>query len=308
MAARTRQRGSALLIALIAVALATLLAVGLLERTQRDLARMEAVLANERSWQYALGMEALVRRLLAQAQAEGLNPSELAGRWTEPFAVPGGHVQGRLIDQQGRFNLNALASPDRALATAAQTRLIRLLERIGLPRSIAPELSEWVVGTGDALGRSVSVGEAWYGSQDPAYRIPGLPLAHVSELRWLRSVDAEVYQRLLPHVTALPETSLRVNVNAATPEVLAALIEGLELEQARRILADVPFSDLAQLAAHPLIAGRMTPELQVHLGLNSLWYLLQARVVLGGVERDYHRLIHRDGSGYDFRYFSQGSP
>lgn len=302
------QRGSALLIALIAVAVATLLALGLLERSQRDLARTESVLANERAWQYALGIDALVDRLLSRALAEGLDPEALVGQWTEPFAVPGGHVQGRLIDQQGRFNLNALAAPDPALARHAETRLIRLLETLGLPRAIAPELSEWVLAPAPGVPRPVSVGEAWYGSQNPSYRIAGLPLAHVSELRWLRSVDADAYRRLLPHVTALPETTLRVNVNAATPEVLAALVEGLEVEQARRILADGPFREFAQLAAHPLMAGRLTPEAQTALALDSVWYLAQSRVLLDGIERDYHRLMHRGGSGYDFRYFSQGVP
>ncbi|TVS11535.1 MAG: general secretion pathway protein GspK [Wenzhouxiangella sp.] len=308
MRAAQDQRGSALLIAVIAVALATVLAIGLIERAQRDLARTEAFLAGERSWQYALGMETLVERLLGRALAEGLDPATLTGSWTEPFEVPGGYVQGRLLDQQGRFNLNALASPDRVVAAGAEASLVRLLEHLALPRSVAAELAEWLTGPDAGAARPGRVGDGWYGSQTPPYRVPGLPLSHVSELRWVRSVDAEVYQRLLPHVTALPETRLSVNVNSTSPEVLGSLVDGLDIEQARRVLADGPFTETAQLAAHPLMAGRLTPEQQVYLGVTSRWFMAQARVVLDGIERDYHRLIHQGGSGYDFRYLSQGLP
>lgn len=302
-----QQRGSALLIALVAVALATLLAVGLIERSQRDLARTSALLANEQSWQYAWGMQVLAERLIERALADGLDPASLSGTWTEPFAVPGGFVQGRLIDQHGRFNLNSLAHADRVMAARAEQVLIRLLEQQGLPRTIAAELREWISG-GSEPGMAGTGAEFWYGAQNPPYRRAGLPLAHVSELRWLRSVDEEIYQRLLPQVTALPSTSLSLNVNATSPELLSALVETLELEQARRVLADGPFSDLQQLNAHPLLAGAITPDQLALLAVGSRWFMVQARVVLDGIERDYHRLMQRGGSGYDFRWFSQGAP
>ncbi|MGY6554880.1 MAG: type II secretion system minor pseudopilin GspK [Wenzhouxiangella sp.] len=303
----SRQRGAALLIALVAVALATLMAVSLIERSQRDLARTSALLANQQAWQYAWGMQILGERLLDRALADGLDPASLSGTWTEPFAVPGGFVQGRLIDQHGRFNLNSLAHEDRVLAARAEQVLIRLLEQLGLPRMIAAELREWISGATE-VGMAGTGAEFWYASQSPPYRRAGVPMGHVSELRWLRSVDEDAYQRLLPLVAALPSTVLTVNINAAAPELLAALVDGLELEQARRVLADGPFNELQQLNAHPLLAGSLGPEQMAALAVGSRWFMLQARVVLDGIERDYHRLMQRDGSGYDFRWFSQGQP
>lgn len=300
------QRGAALLIALVAVALATLLALGLLERAQRSMARTEALIAVERSNQYVLGMDALAASALARARAEGMDASAIDGAWTEPFEVPGGFVQGRLLDQQGRFNLNALASPEAGRARRAEEVLRRLLEVLGQPPAVAAELADWIEG-GTAL-RSGSVGDFWYRAQQPPYRMAGVALAHVSELRWLRSVDGEVYQALRPHVTALPEPVLQVNINTTSDAVLAALVAGLDIEQARRVLADGPFTDLAQVLAHPQLAGRAGAELQLELRVASNWYLSQARVVLGGVERDVFRLISIDGAGYDFRYVSQGVP
>ena len=301
-----RQRGAALLIALIAVALATVLAVSLLERAQRSMARTEALIATERSQQYALAMEVLAADALARIQAEGLDAGAVDGAWTEPFEVPGGFVQGRLLDQHGQFNLNALASPESGLARRAEEALARLLELLGQPPAVAAELADWI--EGDRAVRSGSVGDFWYTAQQPPYRMAGLALAHVSELRWLRSVDDGVYRALEPYVTTLPEPVLRVNVNTTSEAVLAALVDGLEIDDARRVLADGPFSDLGQFLSHPLVQSRAGPELQREFTLSSRWYLAQARVVLDGIERDVFRLMSMDGAGYDFRYVSQGVP
>ena len=102
---------------------------------------------------------------------------------------------------------------------------------------------------------------------------------------------------------------MRINVNTARPEVLAAVIDDLDVEQARRVIADGPYSDLVRFAQHPVVAPVIRPDEQVRLAIRSRWYLAQARVVVDGVERDYFRLMSGAAAGYDgFRRFSQGVP
>jgi len=299
-----RQRGAALLIALMAAALAMVIAVAMMERGQGDQARTSALLASERSYQFARGMELLAAGLMERAGREGATSAWLDGSWTPPFEVPGGMIQGRLLDQNARFNLNALAHPDPALAALAFERFERLLVHLGLNPLIAAELADWVEGAG--MPRPGSAGDSWYGGRQPPYRMAGTRLAHVSELRWLRSVDGEAYARLAEFVTALPEPDLLININTTSPIVLASLIDGLDIDQARRVLADGPFVSPAALVAHPAISAIARSGLDRHLSVTSPWYLAQARVVLDGVERDYFRLMRLGASGYDFRLFSQG--
>lgn len=307
MSAPARQRGTALLVALVAAALAAVIATALLERGQRSLARGEAMLASERSWQYARGMDALAERMLEQARSEGADPAALDDQWTAPFDVPGGMVQGRLVDQGARFNLNALAHPDSASAAAAREAFERLLEQAGLNPVIADELADWLDGA--VMPRPCSAADDWYARQDPPYRTPGVLLASPSELRWLRSVDEVAWQELSPLVTALPKPELRVNVNTAGPEVLAAVIADLDPEQARRVVADGPFGDLEQFGAHPIVEPVLRPDERVRLSVRSRWYMAQARVVIDGVEREYFRLMGDTAAGYDgFRFLSQGVP
>lgn len=301
------QRGAALLIALIAVALASVMALGLIERGQQSLARTEALMTTERAWQYARGMEVLAAETLRRVRAEGIDPGLLDGTWTSPFEVPGGFVQGRLLDQNAYFNVNALAHPDAAVAGNAHAAFERLLDRLGLNPVIADELADWIEGA--VMPRPGSAADDWYMSLDPPYRTAGVPLAHASELRWLRSVDEEAWSALSPLVTALPQPELVINVNSARPRVLASLFEEMTVDQARRVVADTPFNDLEAFLSHPLIQAVARPGLAQHLSVDGRWYLAQARVNLDGVERDFFRLLAPAGPGYDeFRYFSQGVP
>jgi len=299
-------RGAALLIALIVVALATLIGIGTIERGQGTLARTQALLNTERSYQYALGMDILADELIRQAMNEDIDPALLNGAWTPVFEVPGGLIQGRLLDQNSRFNVNALGHPEPAAAARALVAFERLLEQLGLDPVIALELADWIEGA--ATPRPGSAGDSWYASRQPPYRMGGRMLSHVTELRWLRSVDDATWERLRDRVAALPEPELRINVNTVSPEVLASLFETLELEAARGVVDAAPFNDLNAFLSHPVIAPLATPDLRRYLTVFSPWYLAQARVVIDEVERDYFRLIRAGQTSYDFRLFSQGVP
>ncbi|MEN1728261.1 MAG: type II secretion system minor pseudopilin GspK [Pseudomonadota bacterium] len=301
-----RQRGAALLIVLIVAALASVLAVSLIERGQSTLARTQALMDNERAYQYALGMDLLARDLIRQAQSESSRPDLLNGAWTPPFEVPGGRVQGRLLDQQARFNLNALGHPDGALRSRAETKFERLLDALGLDGAIALELVDWIDGA--TVARPGSAGNSVYAGFQPPYRLAGVPMAHPSELRWLRSMTPEAYRLLSSHTTVLPTPDLRINVNTTTAPVLASLIPDMTLSEAERVLADGPWREVRGFLAHPLIQARPVPGLEQNIRVTSTDYLAQARVTLDGIERDYFGLIQTGGTGYDFRWFSQGVP
>jgi general secretion pathway protein K len=301
------QRGAALLIALLAAALAAVIALALIERGQRAMARTEALLATERAWQFNQGMEALAADTLRRVQSGEIDAGVLDGTWTEPFDVPGGYVQGRLLDQQARFNLNALAHPDAAHARSAHDALVRLLDRLGLATGIADELADWLDGA--TMPRPGSAADDWYMRLNPPYRTAGVPLAHASELRWLRSVDDEAWQVLSGLVTALPVPELMINVNTASPPVVASLFAELDGDQARRVLADGPFATRSAFLEHPVIQPLAMPGMERFLTTSSHWFMVQSRVVLDGIERDYFRLMTAAGPGYDeFRYLSQGVP
>ncbi|MFU8877246.1 MAG: type II secretion system minor pseudopilin GspK, partial [Wenzhouxiangellaceae bacterium] len=269
-----RQRGAALLIALLAVALAAVLATEILERTQRDLARTQAVLAAERAWQFSAGLDGLAREWVRRARETGVGAELLDGRWSQAFEVAGGGVRVRLMDPGGRFNLNVLASPDPELVIAGRQALVRLLRELDLDPALAAEIG---------------------GRMRPAGGARPVRLAHPSELERLEGWTPEVRRRLLPFITVLPDPETRLNLNRTSPEVLAAWVDGLDREQATRLLAQAPFASLDQALSAPELARLNNSRLVTRLTTESDWFMVHAQVELDGELRDFHSLMHVAG-------------
>ncbi len=280
-----RQRGAALLIALLAVALAAVLAGELIERSQRDIARTTAVVDAERAWQYAEGAEGLALAWIRRVR-EGGPVEPAAGEWTEAFPVPGGSVRARMIDESGKFNLNALASRDPARRLEARRTLAELLQRLGLEVEL--------------LDRVVALYAP--GGGQPAM------LAHLSELNRLPGFSVSAGTGLAPLIAVLPEPESRVNINRARPEVIAALVDGLSADAARSLVARAPFESLAQVLAQPELAAVDPDRVRRHLVTESRWFLVHAQVALNGRIHEFFRRVGPSANRYDARYVSRGTP
>ncbi|MEO7014110.1 MAG: hypothetical protein ABI127_07335, partial [Dokdonella sp.] len=112
-----RQRGVALLIALLAVALAVILIASLLDRGELAYARTRNALRGEQAIAYSEGLEAYAAQVLMRDRAENSNLDTLSDVWAMPLPpqeVPGGRISARMSDLNGCFNLNNL-SPDLAV-------------------------------------------------------------------------------------------------------------------------------------------------------------------------------------------------
>ncbi|MEF8792646.1 type II secretion system minor pseudopilin GspK [Thiohalorhabdus sp.] len=139
-----------------------------------------------------------------------------------PFPVGWGELDGRIEDMQGRFNLNNLVTPDGEVAKVSLERFRRLLRILELTPGIADAAVDWV--DADALPAGGGGAEdSYYMGRQPPYKAANRPFHGAEELRLVRGVDQEAWQRLRPHVAALPEAT-GVNVNTATAEVLAATV------------------------------------------------------------------------------------
>ena len=118
---RRRQRGVALIIALILVALATILATKLSFDGFLEQRRTVGVLAAEQALHFGLGAEALAADVLVQDLQNSTTLTTLprpghsrrsrcrSRPENNPEGEPIGTLQGALEDMQGRFNLNSLA-------------------------------------------------------------------------------------------------------------------------------------------------------------------------------------------------------
>jgi len=161
----------------------------------------------------------------AQNSTDDLGESWAMGLPTLP--VEGGTIKVSIEDAQGRFNLNSVVN------SSSLQVFSRLLEALRLDPQLANAVLDWI--DSDDLVSPGGAEDVDYLNFNPPYRAANQPMASVEELRLVRGFDAKTLAALLPYVTVLPVATNDINVNTASPAVLAALVPGLDLSTAQRI-------------------------------------------------------------------------
>jgi general secretion pathway protein K len=214
-----RQRGVALLVALLVVALATVLIAALLDRGELTAARTRNNLRTTQAEAYAQGLEAYAAHVLLQDVANGSSNDTSGDIWAVPLPptpVPGGEITATMSDLDGRFNLNNLALPA-PQDGVWMSKFQLLLGALKLDPTLAQVVHDWM-----STNPSVQTGDAYYLDQPVPYRRAKNIFLHVSELRLLKGVSGQVYAQLAPYVSALPPGT-PINVNTASVPVLMTL-------------------------------------------------------------------------------------
>ncbi len=223
---RNRQQGAAILLALITLFVCISLAAATLTQVGRSL---DSAAGHRDLAQARLLARAAVdwaRNVLAD---DRLNTAvDHTGQpWAvkvPPSPVGDGEVSGEIQCWSGRFNLNSLIleGEPNPKAIAAFTRLLQALD---VPQASASRLAS-------ALTRRLSSA-----SKDLQADQPGGLLTDTKELAQVAGFDQLMVDRLAPFVSALPALT-KINLNTAPAEVLIAITDGLELTNARALVAE----------------------------------------------------------------------
>ena len=293
---RSRQRGVALLVALLVVAIAVILVAALLDRGELALARTRNVLRGEQAEAYALGLDAYAAQVLTATHGTSTDPDTNASPWAVPLpaqSVPGGVIAASMRDLNGCFNLNNLAppigSPPAWGPAAWGSTFGALLSALQLDARLNDAVQGWL----DQA--RIHDEENFYLAQAVAYRPRGGLFAHVSELRLVRGVTSEVYARLAPHVCALPPGT-KININTATVPVLMAVL-GTTQALAERLWSGghANYQGIDELTTAAGIPAASVPSQLIDV--RSDYFLLRGDIVLDEVPFTTWSLIeYRQGS------------
>lgn len=309
------QRGVALLTALVILAIATTLSIGMLWHRELDTRRTANILQGEQAWEYALGAEAWAEQILRRDMQSNPQSVNLTQDWAmqlPPLPVEGGSVKGQLQDLQGLFNLNNLAS--HTSGTAALAQLQRLLFVLNLDPNLANAIQDWV-SPGDQPRIPGGAKDEYYTRLTPPYQTAERPMSSVSELLLVKGVTPEVYLKLLPYVWALPSGSnpaininTSININTAPAPVIASLNNNISLETAEAAVqarAQAPFLNTQQLQTLLGIQIHGASNAGVPLpvvGLTSHYFRLTTQVEIGSSHLTLYSLLYvAPGSTYVLR-------
>lgn len=289
-----KQRGVALITALLVVALATLAAVAMATRQQLDIRRTGSFLHSEQAYAYVVGAENWARVVLIRDRKDS-EIDTLAEDWsTQPPAsiVEGGSIIGRILDMQGRFNVNSLVSggqvnPD---AVDAYKRLLILLD---LDEALADALVDWIDEDIDVRFPDGAEDETYLLLPTP-YRTANRLLADISELRLVAGYDEpEVIEKLRPFIVALPEAT-PININTASAEVLSTVAKDLALSDGEKLVearGEEGFETVDSFLKHDVLGGLEVK--QSLLSVQSHWFLMISEANIGQGRARLASLIQR---------------
>ena len=294
---RIRERGIAIVLAMGVVALAAMAAAAIMVSQSTWARQVELTTDHIQARSVLLAGADWARAVLADDRRLG-NVDHLGEPWAlklPPLPVENGELLGQIEDQQGAFNLNNLVTQGKInLVQLAHFR--NLLATLGLPGELADALADWIDADSQPQPRD-GAEDAYYLALDPPYVVANQPLIDVAELALVRGFDDNVRARLQRFVSALPG-STAVNVNTAPAEVIAAVIEGLDLGGAQLLVAQ---RERAYFRSSDDFIRRLPRGAEAaagDIGVGSDYFMATLRVSIGGAQARGKALLARGGSGW----------
>jgi len=238
---RLRQRGAAVLMALVVATLATLIVSGLfwqqfvLLRTienQQLIVQSRVLMAGALDWARAMLREDLTRSShdgLDEFWAKGLAETRLDQLGESSTLAAQASIAGSIEDAQSRFNLRNLVGDDGEIVERELEALKRLCDLLGV-HTVNAELV--------ALRMKTAFAPASTGDSPGTGSAAGRPLPPVlsGDIAAIPGVSREAAAALAPYLAVLDGNKTRLNVNTASAEVIAAQI-GISLARARAVVS-----------------------------------------------------------------------
>jgi general secretion pathway protein K len=299
-----RQRGIALLTAIMLVALGTILAATIGYQNAMTARRGQAIFAFDQSLLIAEAGEAIAAYALRETRkmdAQHVYPGQ---PWSMPYGpvevIPGVMLLAQLEDMQGRFNLNSLVKVNGTTDDDAVIMFQKLLQLVGLETKWAPMIADWIDADQIADGPD-GAEDGTYLSQVPPYRTANAQITSPSELLALPGFGRDRYLRIAPYVTALPR-NVGINLCSASGPVLDAL--GPEGQTQYSLMTPQQLQMERQNGCFPTLTdfnasfsgnAPALGKVQNRIGMVSNYFRLTSVISVGTMRFALYSLLHQEG-------------
>ncbi len=303
-----RNRGSALLVALLITAIAAILASASMEDGLYLYHQSLQHMRIQQARQLSMGLEDWAITILKKDYLQSAAKDSYQDLWNRELPatqIPGGTIQGHMTELSGRFNLNSLIDARGQVNATTLERFVRLLEVLDLEPAIADQVVDWI--DQDQSPRPMGAEDSRYLGLIPAQLPANSPFVHSSELLLLPAITREMYDELKPYVFAAPRSDTRININTAPIAVLMALAPGLDEKIAEQIVEHRgdgfgSYPELMQLSFMQDI-----PLSAEGLAFNSQYFLTHITLISDNRPLYFESLLQRRGNKYHVLFRRQGS-
>ena len=238
---------------------------------------------------------------------------EVWSRAALPITLGDGDVQVTLEDEERKINLNRIMLPNGNAPDERRLAVFqRLLDTLGIDRAVADAVVDWL--DNDENPRVGGAESAHYLGLPNPYRAKNDLFDTIGELRLVRGVTAEVFEKLLPFVTV--SSSGMVNINTAPKEVLMSLSAGVDLAEAGAIDAKTADEIIAYREDHPFTTasqiGNVSPFLldlyartliRNLVDVRSTYFHVRSSGDVGGTVRTIDAIGIRVGNEIQWRFW-----
>ena len=254
------QRGVALLTILLLVVSITVVA-GAMLASQKIAIRRSGLLFDQNQLLQDINAGQQLAVTLIRADAKLNDTDSEQDIWAQPIPpyTLGGHsIDIELRDEGSRFNINNLYH-NGAVDTAALAVFQRLLTQLNLEPDTAVAILDYQDADSEVYqdGGDENVVYAQQSNRGADTALPNQALLSIDQLAEVKGVDAQVLATLRPYITAVPYY-LPININTASPVLLAALVEGASSQQMQSIIelrAKQAFSSVDDVWQLPVLSS-----------------------------------------------------
>lgn len=285
-----KQRGAAIIVALFVTGLVAAAAVAMIMRLNIDISRTQMLLTANQAELMAQGSvdwakDKLNTDWLEQESNRIIDKTPL----TATDEKYGYKIVSTLIDMQGFFNINNMTD------AGSQSQFTRLIQAVDptIDPVVAQDVTAAAIDWISPNARNPAFDD-YYRKQKPALRAPHHLMASISELRLVRGMTPNLYTKLAPYITALPETT-PININNAAPPVIMSLSQTLTPDAAKSLwiyCQKSPFVSVTNFTNMDIVKNNSIQANKITV--KSDYFLVQSTVSMGDQHTVIYTALHRE--------------
>ena len=238
---------------------------------------------------------------------------EIWSRAALPITLGDGEVSVTIEDEERKIDLNRLMLANRIAPDEKRLAVFqRLLDTLGIDRAVADAVVDWL--DNDENPRVGGAESPYYLALPNPYQAKNDLFDTIGELRLVRGVTSEVFEKLRPFVTV--SSSGLVNINTAPKEVLMSLSAGTDLAEVGAIDAktadeiieyrkDHPFTNVSQIGnVSPFLRDLFSRTLIRNMvGIQSTYFHVRSSGDVGGTVRTIDAIGIREQNEIQWRFW-----
>ncbi|HEX9757994.1 MAG TPA: type II secretion system minor pseudopilin GspK [Nitrospiria bacterium] len=315
------QRGVALLMTLLVVTLLVTLILGLDSTVRRDLRMVGNLRDDFKATYIAKSGVAAARALLKEDSKRSPKYDGFDEVWATPFPpypLGDGLIVAEIGDEAGKFNVNTVVKFSGENKVKDEKRveiLMRLFELLNIDPNDAVEIGESIVDWIDSDNETLFGAEdGYYANLEQPYQTKNDFLTHLSELRQIRGMKEEIYQKVTPYLTVYPipkkgGKNILINVNTADAVVIQAFSDEITSKKAQQIMENRSFDsdgdfkeDMNAIIGEGLFlgtdigGGRSGLGFKEVFGFTSDFFSVHSQGIVNDIQKKVHAVVQRNGN------------